>query len=259
MADRSIHQQDEKPGRLELLVPRAEAAERIRKQIGLGQQLLQKYDRHDFKNLADSARVATDQWESSNLLLLRLLVNTSELSDRYLTWKEAWPSGGYHPSDAYRHWVRARLTRLEAILEHLDLIPLARSVAAEAQPRFRTDSGGSIPDTLPPTIAVKLSGKWVEELQKAILGAFRADELRQFLTTRLDRDLSHISIGGDLATVVFDVIMQSQREGWTSELLDAVAEARPQRMDLQSLVAELRSANAGGGAYLPGDEGEEHE
>jgi hypothetical protein len=87
----------------------------------------------------------------------------------------------------------------------------------------------------------RLSGEQVSELQEAILDAFEADELRQFLLARLDKDLSHISLGGNLRTVVFDVITQAERAGWTSDLLDAVASERPKRSDLVQLCGRLRS------------------
>jgi hypothetical protein len=86
----------------------------------------------------------------------------------------------------------------------------------------------------------KLSGGQVEQLHNAILGAFSSDELRQLLLTRLDRDLSHISMGSNLKMAIFDIVTQAEREGRTEELLDAVAEARPGRKDLQELCAQLR-------------------
>jgi energy-coupling factor transporter ATP-binding protein EcfA2 len=88
---------------------------------------------------------------------------------------------------------------------------------------------------------LKLSGEQIEQLQSAILGAFEADELRQFLLTHLDKYLSHISLGPNLKVVVLDVITQAEREGWTEDLLDAVADERPDRSDLQALCDRLRS------------------
>ena len=86
---------------------------------------------------------------------------------------------------------------------------------------------------------LKLSGEQIAQLQRAILAVFTHDELRQLLLTDLDRDLSHVSLGGNLTPAVFDVITQAEREGWTEELLDAVTEARPQRKDLQLLFAAI--------------------
>jgi hypothetical protein len=88
----------------------------------------------------------------------------------------------------------------------------------------------------------RLNGEQIAQLQDAILGAFTPDDLEQFLLTRLDRYLSHISMGGNLRTTVFDVITQAQREGWTPDLLHAVAAERPGLPDLQALVIALLAA-----------------
>jgi hypothetical protein len=88
-------------------------------------------------------------------------------------------------------------------------------------------------------VKLKLSGEQIEQLQSAILGAFEADELRQFLLTHLDKYLSHISLSPNLKIVVLDVIAQAEREGWTDQLLRAVADERPNRPDIQALVTEL--------------------
>ena len=40
----------------------------------------------------------------------------------------------------------------------------------------------------------KLSGEQIGQLQAAIVDAFTPDELQQFLLTRLDKYLSHISL-----------------------------------------------------------------
>ena len=96
-------------------------------------------------------------------------------------------------------------------------------------------------DILPRPSMAKLNGKQVAQLQQAILDAFEYNELRQFLLTRLDRYLSHISLGSDLTAVVFDVITNAEREGWTENLLDAVANERPNRGDVQDLCRILRA------------------
>jgi hypothetical protein len=87
----------------------------------------------------------------------------------------------------------------------------------------------------------RLNGEQIDQLQRAILGAFTSDDLQQFLLTRLDVYLSHISLGPNLKAIVLDVITQAEREGWTGDLLDAVADERPMRADLQPLFAQLRA------------------
>jgi len=101
----------------------------------------------------------------------------------------------------------------------------------------------SAPNLPPDPNLAKLSGKQIAQLQQVILDVFvDYDELRQFVRIRLDRYLSQISLGPNLTAVVFDVIIRAERDGWTVNLLAALAEERPNRSDVQELCRTLRAA-----------------
>jgi len=92
----------------------------------------------------------------------------------------------------------------------------------------------------------KLTGPQAKQLQEAILDAFDREELKELLLLRLDKKLDRIAPGATLDATVLDVIQKAEREGWTADLLRAVAAERPSRKDLQSLVAELLTTLEGG-------------
>lgn len=92
----------------------------------------------------------------------------------------------------------------------------------------------------------RLSGQQKEQLQQAIVDAFDQEELKELLDFRLDLKLDHIAPGAGFDTVVFDVIQKAEREGWTADLLRAIAAKRPNRPDLRSLVARLLTVLEGG-------------
>ena len=88
----------------------------------------------------------------------------------------------------------------------------------------------------------KLTGQQAKQLQEAILSAFDRDEL-ELLLLPLDQSLDRMAPpSAALGTVVLDVIKAAEREGWTAELLRAIATALPNRKDLQALVAKLLTA-----------------
>lgn len=70
--------------------------------------------------------------------------------------------------------------------------------------------------------------------------------MEELLLFRLDQKLDRIAPDGPLGFVVLDVIKTAEREGWTADLLRAIAAERPSRKDLQSLVDELLMALEGG-------------
>lgn len=87
----------------------------------------------------------------------------------------------------------------------------------------------------------KLNGKQIALLQQAILDAFDLNDLQALLLLRLDRDLSQITPPANLRTMVLDVIKAAEREGWTGDLLDAIAAERPGVDSLQDLCVQLRA------------------
>src|SRR5512134_2354625 len=94
----------------------------------------------------------------------------------------------------------------------------------------------------------QLNGDQIGRLQRAILDAFSRDEIQQLALVHLDRDFSHAAPNATLDAAVLQLIQQAEREGWTMDLLRAVAAGRPLRKDLQLLVADLMRAVEAGDA-----------
>jgi formylglycine-generating enzyme required for sulfatase activity len=87
-----------------------------------------------------------------------------------------------------------------------------------------------------------LSGGQIETLQQTLLDAFDYAALEELLLFGLDRRLDQIAgQGHSLRAIVLDVITLAEREGWTANLLHAVAEARPNLPALQAVVRDLLS------------------
>lgn len=141
---------------------------------------------------------------------------------------------------AERDQIATDIARIEQQLAEINPAPLPNSLPTAA------------PDLPPRPGLAKLSGKQIARLQQAILDALvDYDELRQFVRIRLDRYLAQISLGPNLTAVVFDVINRAEREGWTAELLDALAAERPNRSDVQELCRTLRAALLSPAAPIP--------
>ena len=75
--------------------------------------------------------------------------------------------------------------------------------------------------------------------------------LEELLLFHLDKYLNRIvAVGDNLPAIMLDVITLAEREGWTGDLLRAIAAERPNLPDLQTTVA--RPACTGGGAGAAG-------
>jgi formylglycine-generating enzyme required for sulfatase activity len=86
----------------------------------------------------------------------------------------------------------------------------------------------------------KLTGPQIGQLQELILDAFSQREFEELLLVRLDIRLDQvISADLDWRAAARETILVAGREGWTADLLSAIAEGRPRRKDIQGLIAEL--------------------
>jgi len=74
---------------------------------------------------------------------------------------------------------------------------------------------------------MELDGQIVEELQKAILGAFTAPELTRLVRTDLNENLDAISNSNNFTEVVFDLITWADRRGRIGELVAALQRQNP--------------------------------
>lgn len=77
-------------------------------------------------------------------------------------------------------------------------------------------------------MSIKLTGPQYRQLSDIIRETFELGELKRELRFALDINISNITLAGNYEGVVFDVIGDSQRKGWTQGLLSTLREARPQ-------------------------------
>ncbi len=86
----------------------------------------------------------------------------------------------------------------------------------------------------------KLSGQQIQTLQAAMLDAFNYDALEELLLFHLDKYLNRIvAVGDNLPAILLDMITLAEREGWTGDLLRAIAAERPNLPALQTTIAAL--------------------
>ncbi len=86
----------------------------------------------------------------------------------------------------------------------------------------------------------KLTGKQKRDLRDGLLDAFTdLDSFDAFLSLDLDRNRTAITTANGLEAIILDVIGSAEREGWTLELLQAAAQARPNVVLLQDAVKPL--------------------
>lgn len=83
----------------------------------------------------------------------------------------------------------------------------------------------------------------IEQLQEAIKDAFTPGELEQLLLFKCsEKELADYRTDNDTyPSAILKVIQAAEREGWTADLLSAIAEERPLREDIQILIAQLRA------------------
>lgn len=79
-----------------------------------------------------------------------------------------------------------------------------------------------------------------EKLINLIDDYFNPRSFRVMLYSKLERDLSKISIGNTFHEMIVDVLTQSEQEGWFDQLLVALTEFRPNNKDIQRLVQSIQ-------------------
>jgi hypothetical protein len=88
-----------------------------------------------------------------------------------------------------------------------------------------------------------LDVRQIQELQEGIKDAFTSGEFEQLLLFKCsEKELADYRTDNDtFPSAILKVIQAAEREGWTADLLRAIAEERPLREDIQTLVAQLRA------------------
>jgi len=88
-----------------------------------------------------------------------------------------------------------------------------------------------------------LSGSQYEQLTDALLQAFPSQaRLRRMVRYRLGMNLSAISMGDDLTSIVFGLIEEAEAGGWTAELIVAACRSNPSNPLLRDIAQALELA-----------------
>jgi Trypsin-like peptidase domain/Effector-associated domain 1 len=80
-----------------------------------------------------------------------------------------------------------------------------------------------------------LQGRELLAASEALRDAFSPGEFAQLLRFYLDKRLENLAAPGNFQAVVYEVLDQAEREGWTSNLLAAAREANPTNPRLMAL------------------------
>jgi hypothetical protein len=72
-----------------------------------------------------------------------------------------------------------------------------------------------------------LSTAQFNQVFEAIRAAYNVAGLRQMLRTRLGKQLDEVSLGGDFKQIVFDLLEEAEREGYTQQLVVAARQSNP--------------------------------
>jgi V8-like Glu-specific endopeptidase len=77
-----------------------------------------------------------------------------------------------------------------------------------------------------------MRGVQYEEVWKVLYTGYSKKSLEQMLRFRLDIDLDSIVAGGPMRDIVFDLLSQAEREGWTTDLIREAYRYNPRNPDL---------------------------
>ena len=93
-----------------------------------------------------------------------------------------------------------------------------------------------------------LSQQEIILLRDALHDAYNYSALEQMLFFQLSKDLQNISLGGNFREVIFDVIRESLREGWTDRLVHAAHDANPGNQKLKAFTNQYLRFKGSSGA-----------
>ena len=85
----------------------------------------------------------------------------------------------------------------------------------------------------------RLTGKQVDMMKQALLGAFDEPTLRQLLRIRLDVVWDEVVEGGTFTAKVFSLIEWAEKNGRVADLLRAAAGERPHNQELQTVADQV--------------------
>jgi hypothetical protein len=80
------------------------------------------------------------------------------------------------------------------------------------------------------------------DLHNIILDAYTHESLRRMLKYRLDKNLEEIAGGKNLEEIVYNVIAESKRSGWISELIESIREDKPNNPQVRNMGRSSRDS-----------------
>lgn len=87
---------------------------------------------------------------------------------------------------------------------------------------------------------------WNKDLRKqfyhCLLGAYSYDSLKRMLLFELDKKLEYIVASSNLQTVVVDLILVAENEGWITQLVEKSAQFVPNNSCLAAVVQKMHTA-----------------
>ncbi len=87
---------------------------------------------------------------------------------------------------------------------------------------------------------MELTGKQYEQLQQALIAAYpKVEALRRMVRFRLNQNLDAIAMGGNLNSIVFNLVETSQAQGWTAQLIVMARESNPGNPKLLAFAQEV--------------------
>lgn len=87
---------------------------------------------------------------------------------------------------------------------------------------------------------MRLSGRQIEKLQRALIDAFpNKSSLQQMLLFKLDKNIHEFAGGNNLETVVFELITAANSQGWIEHLISSACEDNPGNLLLKNVCQEL--------------------
>ncbi|MBM2614241.1 trypsin-like peptidase domain-containing protein [Actinoplanes sp. LDG1-06] len=92
-----------------------------------------------------------------------------------------------------------------------------------------------------------IDGGTARLLSDAILDSFEPERLKQMLFYRLDKQLHRITMKADYESIVFDLIMAADSEGWLDQLVLAARRSRPAEQRLFEVAQRRHVAVETGG------------
>jgi hypothetical protein len=84
-----------------------------------------------------------------------------------------------------------------------------------------------------------LSGSQIKHYVEALSAAFPPPRFTQLLLGRLDKHVYNISMGPDYISILYDVVVAANHEGWALQLLDAARASNPNNPQLLAFEESL--------------------